>query len=396
MWTVDIAPMPATARAQWLAPTQWPQGSEHLFTPGPFVAGQELPMISRYEGVRAALAAPPGTFSRVVPFEVIQEPARHRTLYAAWGLDGEEHRLSRGSLARINTGSTDEARAFTRDLTARLTETLLREPPPWDLARVIYEVSMQVVISHTMQAPMLLRHSRRLRELTRDHVAAEGGFFGISRDLAAEAILAEVIERHRELDEEGLAAHLVRLHQTRPADFTADHLVGQLWLLAVSAETQATSTATLIGMLLETGEYDFALSVLDEPEAMARLVDEGGRRGIVFPSSLLVATRPYEIDGHLLEAGRPCLISYAAANLDPEAFADPLRFDPRRRPARRHVAFGIGDHRCQGEVGANQFITDVTSTLLRMLPSGLRLRDGVLHRETGISMSIACLPVTTG
>ncbi len=388
--------MTATPRAQWLAPSQWPQGSEHLFTPGPFRIDQELPIISRYADVRAALLDSDATFSRVVPYAVLPEPMRHRTLFAAWGLDGAEHARARRSLTSVNTGSTAQARAFTRELCTRLTGELLSQEPPWDLSRVIYEVSMQLVLRYTMQAPMLLPHARRLRELTREHVSAPGGFFGIQRDAEAEEILAIVIEHAAQLPPGSLVAHLVELNRTNPQGFAADNLVGQLWLLAVSAETQATQAAGLIGMLLETGEFAYARGILGDDNAVAMLVDESGRRGIGFPASLLVAMKPFTLDGQTLDAGRPCLISYAAANLDPEVFAEPLTFNPRRARTPKHLAFGVGDHRCQGEVGAGQFVADVTTAMLAVLPPDLRLHDGLLHRETGISMSVASLPVVSG
>lgn len=391
--SVDMSPMPATEQAQWLPPSQWPTGSDHLFTPGPFRVDVQLPVVTRYADVRAALINADATFSRVVPFTVIPAEQRHRTLYASWGLDGAEHRRARQALAGINRGSTAAACRSTRDLTERLTRQLLQEPPPWDLSRVIYAVSMQVVVEHTMQAPVLLPHVRRLRELTRDHVAAAGGFFGIRRDLEAEKILALVVEGYDELPAGGLARHLVDVYRRLPDEFTVDHLVGQLWLLAVSSETQATQTASLVGMLLETGEYGFARGVIDDPAALKLLVAEAGRRGIVFPASMVVPQRPVVLDGQTLDAGRPCLISYAAANLDPAVFDDPLRFEPRRPQTHKHLAFGVGDHRCQGEVGAEQFVADVTTTLLRVLPGDVRLHTGMLHRETGISMSVASLPL---
>jgi hypothetical protein len=100
---------------------------------------------------------------------------------------------------------------------------------------VIYEVSMATVIEQTLQAPPLWAHARRLRELTRDHVAAAGGSFGISRQLEAEELLADLIDQRGELPEGGLARSLVDLHLADPDRFTRDQLVGQLWLLSVSS-----------------------------------------------------------------------------------------------------------------------------------------------------------------
>ncbi len=37
------------------------------------------------------------------------------------------------------------------------------------------------------------------------------------------------------------------------------------------------------------------------------------------------------------------------ANRDPEAFPDPMRFDPERKHTSRHVAFGRGLHLCLGQ-----------------------------------------------
>jgi hypothetical protein len=38
-------------------------------------------------------------------------------------------------------------------------------------------------------------------------------------------------------------------------------------------------------------------------------------------------------------------------------------------------------------------VADVTTALLDVLPADVRLHGGMLLRETGISMSVACLPV---
>jgi hypothetical protein len=89
-----------------------------------------------------------------------------------------------------------------------------------------------------------------------------------------------------------------------------------------------------------------------------RLVAEGGRRGISFPINLVTPRARLTIDGRTISAGQPVLISYAAANMDPDRFGRGASgFDPRpRRPA--HLAFGEGMHRCQGETGAEQFVEE--------------------------------------
>jgi hypothetical protein len=283
---------------------------------------------------------------------VIPAEQRHRTLYASWGLDGADHRHARGSLAAINRGSSAAARRFTRDLTGRLTLELLGEDPPWDLSRVIYAVSLQVLLEHIVQAPVLLPYARRLRELTRDHVAADGGYFGIRRDEEAESILIGVIDGYDELPDDSLARHLVDLHRRHPDQFTVDNLAGQLWLLVVSSETQATATASLIGMLLETDEYDYARTAVHDPAALALLLAEAGRRGIVFPASMVIARQPATFDGQTLDPGRLCLLSYAAANrrlYHGVVAARHVRQTPRRPPPIAQYQEQSDDHETEGD-----------------------------------------------
>jgi cytochrome P450 len=385
--------MPATPLAQSLRPSQWPRGSDFVFRPRPFDVSGNLPVISRYDAVRAALVDRDG-WSRQVPLEALPPTARHRTLYASWAADGVEHAMLRSSLSAINHGSTSRARQFTRELTRGLLERLLTDPPPWDLSRVIYAVSMQVILEHTLQAPPLLPQAPAIRELTRKHVAAPGSFLGIQRQLEAEQILGSLNDHRGELPAGGLARHLVELHQANPGRFTRDHLIGQLWLLVVSHETQATATASTLGMLLEFGEVAYARSILGEAAPMQRLMAEAGRRAIVFPASLIITTKPFTLDGVTVGPGTPCLASYGAANLDEDKFEDPLCFNPRAVRATPHLAFGVGQHRCQGRVGTEQFIEDVLTALLQGLPEDVRLHHGCVLRETGISMAIPYLPVT--
>lgn len=60
-----------------------------------------------------------------------------------------------------------------------------------------------------------------------------------------------------------------------------------------------------------------------------------------------VTTAPVELGGMALPAGTPVTLCIGAANRDPDAFADPDRFDIGRTP-NRHLAFAAGIHQCVG------------------------------------------------
>ncbi|GAA2489908.1 cytochrome P450 [Streptomyces longisporus] len=101
---------------------------------------------------------------------------------------------------------------------------------------------------------------------------------------------------------------------------------------------------------------------MDFPDQAQLLLDDGG----LLPTAVeeifrwtstnayvqRVATRDVELHGQLIRAGDPVTLWNASANRDEEKFPDPDRFDVRRTP-NRHIAFGVGVHRCIG-MGAAQ------------------------------------------
>lgn len=87
-----------------------------------------------------------------------------------------------------------------------------------------------------------------------------------------------------------------------------------------------------------------------------------------------VATTDTEIAGCPVKQGDKVLLSFAAANRDPEAFerADEVIID---RAKNRHVAFGVGIHRCAGSNLARMELRVAVETWLQRLPR-FHLADG--------------------
>ncbi|MCP3141792.1 cytochrome P450 [Pyxidicoccus xibeiensis] len=77
------------------------------------------------------------------------------------------------------------------------------------------------------------------------------------------------------------------------------------------------------------------------------------------------------IEGQALRAGDVVLVVLAAANRDPEANADPERFDLHRQ-ARRVFSFGVGAHACPGQALAKVI---ARGALEALLAAGLEVRD---------------------
>lgn len=57
---------------------------------------------------------------------------------------------------------------------------------------------------------------------------------------------------------------------------------------------------------------------------------------------------PTTVGDQAISAGSTLMVINAAANRDPRRFVDPDTFDPERKNARQHLAFGRGIHSCPG------------------------------------------------
>jgi cytochrome P450 len=98
-----------------------------------------------------------------------------------------------------------------------------------------------------------------------------------------------------------------------------------------------------------------------------------------------IAAADIEMAGRTIRRGEPVRLILAAANRDPDAFADPDRLDLRRDP-NPHLAFGWGTHFCLGAPLARLEAKIALPALLRrfprlqLVPADLRYRSGAVLR----------------
>jgi cytochrome P450 len=185
------------------------------------------------------------------------------------------------------------------------------------------------------------------------------------------AYFARVVAERRVRPQNDLLSALARAEEDGDR-LSADELYANAVLLLVAGNE---TTTNLIG--------NGALALLRHPDQLARLQTEPS----LVPTAveeLLRYDSPVQFTGRLLkheiivsgktlEAGKTVLLLLAAANRDPDQFADPDRFDVGRAD-NKHLAFGLGSHFCLGAQLARLEARLVFQTLLRRLPS-LRL-DG--------------------
>ncbi len=162
------------------------------------------------------------------------------------------------------------------------------------------------------------------------------------------------------------------------------------------------TTATVLGKGL--------LALLDHPEQLAALRADPSLLPAAVEEVLRyvpLSTRPYggqvrattcdvELGGATIPAHSAVFANSQAANLDPEAFADPTRFDITRAGAAQHVTFGYGPHYCLGAQLARTELEVAFGSVLAAFP-GLRLTVPAAELPPapgGLVVGLRELPVT--
>lgn len=108
-------------------------------------------------------------------------------------------------------------------------------------------------------------------------------------------------------------------------------------------------------------------ALIAEPSKITRAVDEFLR--FYSPNFAIgrTCTRNVEVGGTQFKEGDFVMLSWAAANRDPRMFTKPFHIDIERTH-NRHIAFGVGPHRCIGSNIAKVQLRVATRILLERIP----------------------------
>ena len=141
------------------------------------------------------------------------------------------------------------------------------------------------------------------------------------------------------------------------------------YVIIATAGHDTTSASMAEGMeRLARNPNQLAL-LRDNPELIKNAVDEMIRLSSPVRHFMREAQADCEIAGQHVSKGDWLMLSYLAANVDPDGFEDPLRFDVQRTNADRHIAFGFGVHFCLGAQLARMELRSLYSTLVPRLAS---------------------------
>ncbi len=144
-----------------------------------------------------------------------------------------------------------------------------------------------------------------------------------------------------------------------------------LGILAALATTPRTGAGALF--MLFTHDDQRKRLIADPsrvPDAVEECLRIAGNGYFTFPR---IATRDTQVGGTPILKGMVVRPSPQAANLDPLAYVDPLKFDIDRKP-QRIMTFGSGPHQCIGNVLGRKTLVLAVRQLLARFPNA-RLAD---------------------
>lgn len=171
---------------------------------------------------------------------------------------------------------------------------------------------------------------------------------------------------------------------------TDDEILDMTYLLFLAGlDTVASSLG--LHFLHFAQRRDLRDQLANDPAIIALAVEE-----MLRVESLILAgrtaTQDVEIGGALIRKGDRVLINTVAADRDPAMFDDPdeIRFDRGRS---RHIAFGVGPHRCAGSHLARIELAVAYEHWHRRIPN-YRLKEGTtVVRHASSVAGLAALPL---
>ena len=175
---------------------------------------------------------------------------------------------------------------------------------------------------------------------------------------------AHLIER-RQKPGDDLISYLTLQRYPDGRQFTDNHVLGSVQLLLVAGiDTTWSGIGACLWHLAATPQDRQRL--VREPALMATAIEEFLRAYAPVTMAREVA-KETQINGCNFKVGEMVLLSFPAANRDPEMFpdADKVIID---RKENRHAAFGLGIHRCVGSNLARMEMTVAVEEFLKRIP----------------------------
>lgn len=285
-------------------------------------------------------------------------------------IDGAEHRRLRGLVSR---GFTPRRVERLRPRLQKIVDDLLDaagENGEMDVVRDLAQPFPVIAIAELLGVPPEDRD--RFRAWSADLVQLLDPFQGRGGSKPMRHAAGEIFDyfsgllaqRRLEPREDLLSAMLAAEHDGERAD-EVDLLALASLLLVAGHETTSNLIGNAVIALLRFPDERKRLQ--DDPSLIGSAVDEFLRYESPIQLTDRMALADCEVGGVPIRKGQMVGVVLAAANRDPEQFADPDRVDVGRGD-NRHLAFGHGNHFCPGSQLAKLEAEIAIGSLLARFP----------------------------
>jgi cytochrome P450 len=357
--------------------------------------GREAWLLTRYADIRAVLADP--GISSDLTIEGFPEPTP--TVAAARGgqknfarMDPPTHDQHRRMLAPdFKIHHVAELRGYLNELVHVLLDRMEELGGPLDLVDMLAQPVPSSVICQILDLPT--ERSDFFQDRVKTWMSFDNPPAVASQ--ANQDILdyfSEVVDERFDKPGDDLISRMIT-NQVKTGNLGKVELLHILQLLLVGG-FDTTANMIALGTLTLLDHPDQLAMLRDDPSLVNGAVEELLRYlSVAHQVAFRLATDDIEVGAQCIHAGEGVIAPIAAANRDPEVFADPDRFDITR-DARRHVAFGFGLHQCLGQPLARIELQVVFSKLFVRFPH-LRLAGNAddLSFRNSIIYGVAELPV---
>ena len=165
--------------------------------------------------------------------------------------------------------------------------------------------------------------------------------------------------------------------------------------LTLAGGTVTTSSLVSQALVWLYQHPDVRQDLIDHPGKQERAIEEFLRYFSPTQALARTVTQDVEFHGCPMKQGDRALLSWASANRDPNGgFDNPDEIDIERWP-NRHIAFGVGVHRCAGSHIARAMAKEMLGQILERMPDYVVDVDGMKpFLNQGANTGYSSIPVT--
>jgi cytochrome P450 len=184
---------------------------------------------------------------------------------------------------------------------------------------------------------------------------------------ALDAYVTEMIAERRSSPAEDLLSDMIAAEESGDRMSTGELVMMTEAVLMAGTDTTRNQLACAVALFTEHPDQWKLLA--EQPELASRAVEESMRYLGAVRGTARVASEDIEYKDVVFPAGTLVATSLVGANMDPDVWSEPLRFDITREPSgQAQMTFGSGIHFCLGANLARAELQEALPILARRMP----------------------------